>query len=263
MDPDKERSLEERLDIIQQHFKKIQTLKGRRFAASVPADNAKWLMKAVRPHFEKSLPGLRNTAEKNRSNEMIISHLLDRDLKKAHMLWNQLTVGRNRWAKKIVETLLKLGHHQIALDFSSSLEHAEQDHFLRSMAIWYANNLELDQALEIVQTINNFDIQAYAKSNIVHILCRQKQFQKAKEIALSIQDRDYREDAILDIVKAYLQERCIDEAILFVDSFKNPNEKSKPAKVIAAALKAQHQDEKVREVRKIFALNPTPIRQAA
>ncbi|MCE5319205.1 MAG: hypothetical protein LLG04_17810 [Parachlamydia sp.] len=283
MNPDKARSLEERLDIIQQHFKKYKISKGRRFAASVPADNAKWLMKAVQPHFEKSLfsieshplqmnqvdqaiailPKLRNASEKNRSLELIISHLLDRDPKKALMLWNQLTFGRDRWAKKIAETLLKLGQHQDALDFSLSFENVERDNLLRSMAIWYANKLELDQALEIVHTIDNPDIQAYAKSNIVHTLSHQKQFQKAKEIALSIQDRGYREDAILYIVKAYLQDRYVDEAIQFVDSFKNTHEKAKPAKVIAAALKAQYQDEKVREVRKIFSLIPAPTRQAA
>lgn len=233
-------------------------------------------MKAVQPYFEKSpppsmnfdetiamLPRLRHAGEKNRLLEQILSHLINQDPKKALTLWHQLTLGRSQWAKKIAETLLKQGQRKEALDFALNLENDEREHLLRSIAIWHANQREWDRSLEIIQTIHHPDIQAYAKSNLVHVLSRQKQFQEAKEVALSIQDRSYREDAILDIVKAYMHDRFVDEAIQFVDSFKNSQEKSKPAKVIAASLKALHQDERVREVRKLFGLTPAPFRLAA
>lgn len=223
MDPDKDRSLEEKLDRIQQRFKKSK------IRVWIPADNAKWLMKAGKALFDPTP-------------------------QKAAIPFRK---------QKVANTLFKQGKLEEALDFASHLDPVNRANFLRTMAIWYTSQHDLSQALKIAEMILDTEIRDYAQCNIVHILSLQNQFQKAKAIALSIADRGYREDAILDIVKAYLQDRRVDEAIQFVDSLQNPDEKSNPAKVIAAFLKVHHQDEKVSEVRKIFSLFPAPIRMAA
>lgn len=251
MDPDKDKSLEERLDMIQQRFRNFKTW------APIPADNAKWLMKTVKPQFEQAFPKKSNNPVKNKSLEKIFDLLDKKETQKAALLFRKL------WASPIAETLLKLGKGKEALHFASQLQTGDRENFLRSLAMWYAAHYDLAQALEIIGMINDPDILAYAKSNIVHILCTQKQFPKAKEIAFAIHDQGYREDAILEIVKAYLQHQQIDEAIRFVDSLLNTYDKGKPAKVIAASLKALHQEEKVREVQKLFSLLPAPIRMAA
>ena len=215
----------------------------------------------------EALSQIKNANEKTKSLELLINHLLSvHDVEKAIALWNQLTnrPERTRLATNIVEALLEQNRQEEAFAFSQSLENSdERENLLRVMAMWFARHHALDQALAVANKIQDPDIHNYAKSNIVHILARQNQFQKAKEIALTIQDRGYREDAILDIVRAYLQIRHVDDAIQFVDSLKSQGEKGKPAKIIAAALKSYHQDEKVRNVRKIFSLLPATIRQVA
>ncbi len=208
---------------------------------------------------------LKNPKDKTKAIEHHINHLLSKNIDKAMALWHPLsTPNRIPIAVKIIESYLNLKRQDEAIAFALNLTHNdERDHLLRETVMLLTQQHELPLALALVEKIHTAEIRAYAKSNIVHILARQNQFPKAKEIALSISDRGYREDAILDIVKAYLQIRHVDDAIQFVDSIKNPYEKKKSAKIIEAAMKAYHLDEKVEKVRQTFALVPKPLRRAA
>ena len=205
---------------------------------------------------------------KNRSKalELIIDHLLtESNPEKAIDLWHQLATKqeRARMAAKISEAYLSHNQLEKAVAFALSLADREEgENLLREIAIQLMKNQALEQAQAVIQKIQEAEIRDFAKSNVVHLLARQQQFNQAKEMALSIQDRDYREDAVLDIIRAYLQIRHLDEAVQFADSLK-PGEKEKPSKVIHAALKAHHQDEKIRQLRKLFSFLLTPMRRAA
>jgi tetratricopeptide (TPR) repeat protein len=208
--------------------------------------------------------GLKNSSDKIKSYELIITYFLaQNDTEKAIELFPQLTTKpeRTHSAHQIVDSLLTLKKGERAISFAlSHSDSEERDHLLREIGKLFIQNRELEPALAVIGKIQDPEIQDYAKSNIVHLLARQNQFQKAKEIALTIQDRGYREDAILDIVKAYILIRHLDDAIQFVGSFSTVREKDKPAKLISAAFKSFHQDEKMRQIRKFFS---SPVRRIA
>lgn len=186
-------------------------------------------------------------------------YFLSKNIEKAVALWSSLPQSpeRNRFAEKIVAAYFTHHQEQQAVSFAVKLEN---DTLLREAAMLLTSEGNLEQALTLVKRIKSSDVVSHAKSNIVHELVSHNQFQKAKEIALHIQDRGYREDAFLDIVKGYLKRRRVNEAITFAESIENPYEKKKSAKIIEADLKAHHLDEKVSKVRQLFSL---PLRRAA
>ena len=212
------------------------------------------------------LESLKNPNDRARALESYIQEILQKDTEQAVKLSHTLPPSsqRSQLAVKIIASCLDRKSADVALNFAQSVDKGEErDTLLHEMALLLTQRRKLPQALAVVEKMENTALIAYSKSNIVRLLARQNQFPKAKEIAHSIQERDYREDAFSEIVKAYLQIRRVDDAIQFVESIQQPYEKKKSAKVIEAAMKAYHLDEKVDRVRKIFALPAAPIRRVA
>lgn len=210
---------------------------------------------------------IKNPMDKSKSIELLIYDLLDKNqIDRAIELWELIPVKQEKFkaAIKITEKMIEAGKIDEALKFSDeTMEPEPHDHLLREASLKIAKRHLLPKALEVIESIKDAHIKYYAQSNLVHLLCNQFDFFNAKKVALAIEEEDFKEDAIMEIVKNYLTRRKYDEAIQFINSLDTPYEKRKPAKLIEIALKIRHEDEKVSQVRTIFSIMKAPIRKAA
>lgn len=199
---------------------------------------------------------IKNPIEKTKSLELLIDKLLSiNEYDYALTLWRLIPIKKNKYQiiNTIVEKYIDSGLVENTLYVHQDIkDDEERDNVLRELAFQLAKNKHLVKALEAADTIHDFELKSYTKSKIVHILCSQLDFNNAKKIALNIEDPDYKEDAVNDIVKTYLLKRNFDEAIHFVNSLPNMKERRNAAKRIESALKAFHQDEKVQAISKMF-----------
>lgn len=200
---------------------------------------------------------LRHPIDKSKSMvELIDLFLLENNLSKALEIWSQIPIpaDKHRMAIKLINKILDNGLTDQALGFvANHPKHHERDLLTKEIALALSKKGEVTKALDIIRTIDDKDLQHFTRSRMVRLLAQQNKIHIAKEIAFSILDEDYKQDAIIEIVKVFLQHRKVDEAIKFVESLAE-GEKKKPAQAIEIALKAHHQDEKVRSLRRIFSL---------
>jgi hypothetical protein len=210
---------------------------------------------------------IRNPVDKSKAIELLILDFLAKnEIDRAIELWELIPTKQEKFKTsiKIAEKMIESGKIEEALKFSDEIKEQEShDHLLREASLRIAKHHLLNKALEVMENIKDSDIKHYTQSNLVHILCNQFDFLNAKKIALAIGEADFKEDAIVDIVKNYLTRRKYDEAIQFISSLNTPYEKRRPAKLIETALKIRHEDDKIGHVRDIFSLMKTPIRPAA
>jgi hypothetical protein len=201
---------------------------------------------------------IRNPIDRSISFELLINEfLLQHDIEKAMELWELIPSKQKKYQAsiKIAESLIEEGKIEEAIKFSDETKEEENhDHLLREASLKIAKRHLLSKAREVIENIKDSDLKNYTQSSLVHILCGQFDFNNAKKVALSIPQADFKEDAILDIVKNYLTRRKYDDAINFTNSLSSVFEKQKPAKLIETALKIRHEDEKVHHVRNIFSL---------
>jgi len=187
---------------------------------------------------------IRNPIDRSKAFELLINEfLIQQDIDKAKKLWELIPSKQEKYKAsiKIVEKLIENGKIEEAIQFSDETKEQENhDQLLREASLTIAKGHLLNKAIEVMETIKDPDIKNYTQSNLVHILCSQFDFANAKKVALSIPQADFKEDAIVEIVKNYLQGRQYDEATTFMNSLSSPNEKQKPAKLIETALKIQH-----------------------
>lgn len=206
----------------------------------------------------QAIAQLRHPIEKSKSISELIDYLLfENDLSTALNIWNEipLPAEKHRQAIKLIHKMVDRDLTDEALGFViSHPKHHERDLLTKEIALELSKKGDVQKALDIVRAIDDKDLQHFTRSRMVKLLASQNKMHIAKEIAFSILDEEYKQDALIEIVKAFLHKRKFDEAIKFVATL-SEGEKKKPAQVIESALKAHHQDEKVRSLRHLFQLS--------
>ena len=149
---------------------------------------------------------------------------------------------------KIADKYLQENKIEEAISYANSLTDLEEKKIiLEQICIGLATKGQLKKALSIVETLE-FDEKNYTLSRMVKLLASKGQFKEAKETALLIEDKGYREDANGYILKPLISLRRINEAIEFTSTIKNPNEKTQAVKLIEKAALTVYEDEKIKNL---------------
>lgn len=210
---------------------------------------------------------IRNPVDRSKSFEMLIEAFLKQGAtERAMELWELVPSKHERFqaARQIIEKLITQRKIEEALKFSLELqEQEEHDKLLKEAALKIAEERLLGKALEVAGLIQDNDVRQYTHSSLVHILCGQHDFANARKIALAISEDDFKQDAVMEIVKNYLRRRNYDEAIRFINTLENQYEKRKPAQLLEAALKVRREDEKIHKLRDMFSMLKIPLRKVS
>jgi pentatricopeptide repeat protein len=186
---------------------------------------------------------IRQPIQRAKAFEYLISELLhQKRSEEALRLWKLILTPheKHRSASKIVHYLIESDEIAQAKDFIDSIPSREfSSQLVRDMALSLGKKGKIVEALRTAATIENSDLQSYTYSNLVYICGQHSNYEKACTALQLIKDKGFREDGIMKIVKMYLAEKRFDEAMEFVDSLIDIQERQKPAKLIEAALKIQ------------------------
>lgn len=192
---------------------------------------------------------LKNPNDQSKGLELLIHKFLNlKDFDAALKLWELIPIPKIKYqvANKIAETCIQSGLAfevlQTAQDMQSS---EEKDKLLRDVAFEMTKKKQLKKAIVAVKGIKDSGIKAYTLSVMSHLLCSQLDFSNAKKIALKISDLEYKEDAIVDIVRSLVVQRQIEPALKFINSLPDSIERRKPFSFIERALKIYHENDKV------------------
>jgi hypothetical protein len=186
---------------------------------------------------------IRQPVERAKAFVFLISEFLhQKSLDEALELWKSIPISheKHRASSKIVQYMIESGEIVQAKKFINSVPNQElSSQLIREMALSLGKLGKIPEALRAIADIKATDLQSYTYSNLVYICCQHSDYVNGRLIIQLIKDKGFREDAILKIVKMYLAEKNFDDAIEFVDSLRDDQEKQKPAKLIEGALKSQ------------------------
>lgn len=155
-----------------------------------------------------------------------------------------------------LEKLLLTNQAEQAIKLAQTIENkSERNKVYQKIAQDLVKNHQLDMAKKVVQLITDEESREYVLSTLVNTLASSHDYQPAIDIAQELIDPDYRVDAFSYIVKGFLDNKEIDQAIAFVESIKNIHERSKIAKILLSSMIAQHDPERVVQIREKFELS--------
>lgn len=196
---------------------------------------------------------LTHAYNKTRSLAKLIQYYLNqKNSEKAIALFALVpsTSDRRDEVSKIVSSLLEQQQFENALSFSKGLNDNElRAHALHEMSLWLTKQGKLENGLAILNEISDEnDIKAYTLSLMIAILTSQGKFAEASQLALTIRDTDYRQDAINDIVKKMVRIRRMQEAEEFIFQLEGVVEKREASKILESGWKVQLQDQRIRKI---------------
>lgn len=175
--------------------------------------------------------------------KLIIYYLDHKNIEKAIALFAFMPEDNDKRnvISRIIYSLLSEQQFDKALSFSKDLIHNElSEHALHEISLWLAKDGRVEDGLAILSEIIDDDMKAYTSSLIVMFLTGRAKFAEASKLALSIQDKDYRQDAINDIVKKMVRLRRMHEAEEFVTQLEGAVEKKEARKIIESNLNSPY-----------------------
>lgn len=197
---------------------------------------------------------LQNNQEKGKGIADVISWKLDRNLMHdAVKLFDEIPSDFDirLIATKILNRMLERKEVERAFEFGTRLtDQRERAHAMQVIAIWLADNYQLQRAQALVEECLAGSHREYVLSLIVNVTVGKNLFDEARKLAFSIRDRGYRQDALNAIVKKLMRLRRVPDAIAFVESLSDVIEKQETEKIVKSALTSYQQDQRIKAMRK-------------
>lgn len=196
---------------------------------------------------------LTHTFDKTRSFKALIQYYLNhKNIQEALALFHliPLSAERRDTVSRIISSLLTDKKFNEAISFSKELNDVDlRDHAIHEMSLWLVKEGRLETGITVLDKIvHDEDMKAYTLSLIVMILTSQGNFAKASELAFSIEDKDYKQDALNDIIKKMVRLRRLPEAEDFVNRLEGVIEKKEASKIIESGLKVIEQDRRIQKI---------------
>lgn len=222
------------------------------------------------PDFDKAIAlafSMKNTTERARSfvhivNKLTMEHQVEKALdvvehikSKSEKVKPLLSLIEKILTplKDDVAKLIDQDHVDSTIMLAHSLrEIAQRENIFHHIAIGLTKNDRIEKALELTGHIKDRSLRDFTLSAIVQVLASKHHFIPAKEIAFSIEDDGFQEDALGYIVKGLL-EHSIDTAIAFVEAVPDFM-RTRMAKILLSSAVAHHDEGKVREICRRFDL---------
>lgn len=134
---------------------------------------------------------------------------------------------------------------------------AERDQVLRKIAIGLARNSLPKEATEVAAKIQDPNTKGLTQSSVVKILSETTQhLQQASDLAFSMTEQDYQDDAISYVVNGYFHNNQIDQAFNLVGKIRDKTLRNRAVKQLNATCVSSRNQDLINRVKREFTVLP-------